>query len=42
MDKVNDDLYDKQMRVVFIGYIRPQLQLRTIDELKKIIQNGEF
>lgn len=39
MDKIDDDLYDKQMRVIFSGFIRPQLQLKTIEELKKAIQN---
>lgn len=38
MDKIDGDLYDKQMKVVFCGFIRPQLSL-TIDELKKAIQN---
>lgn len=38
MDKIDGDLYDKQMKVVFCGFIRPQLQL-TIEELKKAIQN---
>lgn len=39
MDKIDDDLYDKKMRVIFSGFIRPQLQLKTIEELKKAIQN---
>ena len=39
MDKIDDDLYDKQMKVIFSGFIRPQLQLKTIEELKKAIQN---
>ena len=39
MDQIDDDLYDKQMRVIFSGFIRPQLQLKTIEELKKAIQN---
>lgn len=42
MDKIDGDLYDKQIRVIFIGFIRPQLELKTIDELKKVIQNGEY
>ena len=39
MEQIDDDLYDKKMRVIFAGFMRPQLGLKSIEELKKAIRN---